>query len=48
MTDQLTIAELQSLINIVAKVVVAVEQVQPYIDLINKLSRMMDEIKAEK
>lgn len=47
MTEQLTVEELQTLINIVAQVQVPVAQAAPLIELINKMSRMVDQIKAK-
>ena len=45
--EQLTIDELQTLINIVAQTQVPVAQASPLIELINKMSRMIDQSKAE-
>ena len=45
--DQLTVEELQTLINIVVQVNVPVSQAPPLIELINKMSRMVDQSKAE-
>ena len=45
MTEKLTKDELQMLINIVSQVQVSVAQSPPLIDLINKMSRMIDEAK---
>lgn len=47
MTEQLTADELQTLINIVAQVQVPVAQASPLIELINKMSRMIDEAKTK-
>ena len=47
MTELLTVEELQLLINIVSQVQVPVAQSPPLIDLINKLSRMIDQEQAE-
>ena len=47
MNEQLTIDELQTLINIVSQVQVPVAQAPPLIELINKLSRLIDQSKAE-
>lgn len=45
--NKLTEQELQTLINIVAQVNVPVAQSPPLVELINKMSKMMDELKAE-
>jgi hypothetical protein len=45
--DALTVEELQLLIDIVARYTVPVAQAPPYIELINKLSRMIDELRAK-
>ena len=47
MTEQLTVEELQMLINVVAQVQVPVAQAAPLIELINKMSRMIDCRKQE-
>ena len=47
MKERLTREELQTLINIVAQVQVAVAQAAPLIELINKMSRMVDQAKDE-
>lgn len=46
MNEQLTQEELQTLINIVAQVQVPVAQASALIELINKMSRMVDEAKT--
>ena len=46
MTEQLTQEELQTLINIVAQVQVPVAQAGGLIELINKLSRLIDQAKT--
>ena len=46
--EQLTIEELQTIINIVAQVQVPVAQASPLIELINKMSRMVDQIQTTK
>ena len=48
MTEQLTQEELQTLINIVAQVQVPVQQAAPLIELINKMSRLVDQLQANK
>ena len=45
MKEQLTQQELQMLANIVAQFVAPMGQALPYIDLINKLSRMIDQLR---
>lgn len=47
MTERLTIEELQTLANIVAQVQVPVAQAAPLIELINKMSRMIDRLKTD-
>ena len=46
MTEQLTQEELQTLANIVSQVQVPVQQAPPLIELINKMSRMIDQLRA--
>ncbi len=48
MDEQLTIDELQTLINIVAQVQVPVAQAVSLIELINKMSRLVDQLQANK
>ena len=43
MIELLTVEELQILVNIVSQVQVPVTQAPPLIDLINKISRMIDQ-----
>lgn len=45
---KLTEDELRALINIVAQANVPVGQAQPFINLINKMSKMLDELKDQK
>lgn len=45
---QLTEQELQTLINLVAQAQVQVAQAQPFIELINKMSKMIDELRENK
>lgn len=47
MNEQLTQEELQTLINIVGQVQVPVAQAPPLIELINKMSRMIDRLKTD-
>ena len=47
LSEILTVEELQTLINIIVQVQVSVAQAPPLIELINKLSRMIDQSKAE-
>ncbi len=42
---KLTEQELQALINVVSQVNVPVEQSPPFVELINKMSKMIDELK---
>jgi hypothetical protein len=48
MDEQLTVQELQTLINIVAQVQVPVSQAASLIELINKMSRLVDQLQANK
>ena len=43
--EKLTEQELQMLINIVAQVTVPVAQSPPFTEIINKMSKMIDELK---
>ena len=45
--EQLTKQELQTLVNIVAQVSLPVGQSPPLIELINKMSKMIDQLKTE-
>lgn len=47
MKEQLTQEELQTLSNILAQVQVPVSQASPLIELINKMSRMIDQLKDD-
>lgn len=45
--EQLTQAELQTLINILEQVQVQLAQAVPLIELVNKMGRMIDQLKAD-
>lgn len=47
MNEQLTVEELQTIINILAQVKVPVAQASPLIELINKMSRMIDQQRTQ-